>query len=180
MTSGREPGVRHLAFALAAHSSGRGDASTVNAITSPPKPPAPTRLPVSPKMTLAKYAAPGCVEAFGCLSPTGKLQRTTTRGAQVKYWILTAFLALCAAAFLSGEAQAAGRCVAYGDESTDFTWRLCPGGEKYERQYLYFGFWSSFHRVNGDAGVCRWSPRQSSWQCPDRTIRCDANHCRAL
>jgi hypothetical protein len=36
-------------------------------------------------------------------------------------------------------ATAAERCVAYGDENTDFTWRLCPGGEKYERQYLYFG-----------------------------------------
>jgi hypothetical protein len=101
-------------------------------------------------------------------------------GSQVKHWIFTAFLALCAAAYLSSAAEAAGRCVAYGDESTDFTWRLCPEGEKYERQYLYFGFWSSFYRVNGDAGVCRWSPRQSSWQCPDRTIRCDANHCRAL
>ena len=43
-------------------------------------------------------------------------------------------------------AAAAERCVAYRDENTDFTWRLCPGGEKYERQYLYFGVWSNFHR----------------------------------
>jgi hypothetical protein len=49
----------------------------------------------------------------------------------VKYWILAAFLAL-AAVFLSDAARAAGRCVAYGDESTDFTWHLCPAGEKYE------------------------------------------------
>jgi hypothetical protein len=95
----------------------------------------------------------------------------------VKHWILAAFLALCAAAFLSDAARAAGRCVPYGDESTDFTWRLCPAGEKYERQYLYFGFWSSFYRVNRDAGACRWSPHQSSWLCPDRTVRCDANYC---
>lgn len=74
-------------------------------------------------------------------------------------------------------AMAAERCVAYGDENTDFTWRLCPGGEKYERQYLYFGVWSSFHRVANDAGACRWSLARSSWICPDRTIRCDAKRC---
>ena len=71
----------------------------------------------------------------------------------------------------------AERCVAYGDETTDFTWRLCPGGEKYERQYLYFGIWSNFRRVANDAGACRWSPARSSWICPDRTIRCDAKRC---
>ena len=95
----------------------------------------------------------------------------------MKYGILSVLLALCAAAFLSAAAGAAERCVAYGDERTDFTWRLCPAGEKYERQYLYFGFWSSFYRVNSDAGACRWSLRQSSWLCPDRKVRCDANHC---
>jgi hypothetical protein len=74
-------------------------------------------------------------------------------------------------------ATAAERCVAYGDENTDFTWRLCPGGEKYERQYLYFGVWSNFRRVANDAGACRWSPARASWICPDRTIRCDAKRC---
>jgi hypothetical protein len=80
------------------------------------------------------------------------------------------------AACASG-ATAAQRCVAYGDEKTDFTWRLCPGGEKYERQYLYFGVWSNFHRVGSDAGACSWSASRSSWVCPDRTIRCDTKHC---
>ena len=74
-------------------------------------------------------------------------------------------------------ATAAERCVAYGDEKTDFTWRLCPSGEKYERQYLYFGAWSNFHRVASDAGACRWSGARSNWVCPDRTIRCDAKRC---
>ena len=85
-----------------------------------------------------------------------------------------------AAVWLAGAAcgaTAAERCVAYGDETTDFTWRLCPGGEKYERQYLYFGVWSNFHRVANDAGACRWSPARLSWVCPDRTIRCDAKRC---
>jgi hypothetical protein len=86
-----------------------------------------------------------------------------------------------AAIWLTGasayEATAAERCAAYGDEKTDFTWRLCPGGEKYERQYLYFGVWSNFRRVTDDAGACRWSPVRLSWICPDRTIRCDAKRC---
>jgi len=80
------------------------------------------------------------------------------------------------AASASG-ATAAERCVAYGDEKTDFTWRLCPGGEKYERQYLYFGAWSNFHRVTSDAGACRWSAARLSWVCPDRTIQCDGKRC---
>jgi hypothetical protein len=80
------------------------------------------------------------------------------------------------AASASG-AAAAERCVFYGDEKTDFTWRLCPGGEKYERQYLYFGAWSNFHRVASDAGACSWSAARLSWICPDRTIRCDAKRC---
>jgi hypothetical protein len=81
-------------------------------------------------------------------------------------------------AFASAYSAAASeRCVAYGDENTDFTWRLCPGGEKYERQYLYFGVWSNFHRVANDAGACRWSPARLSWICPDRTIHCDAKRC---
>ena len=74
-------------------------------------------------------------------------------------------------------ATGAERCVAYGDETTDFTWRLCPGGEKYERQYLYFGIWSNFRQVASDAGACSWSPARLNWICPDRTIRCDAKHC---
>jgi hypothetical protein len=80
------------------------------------------------------------------------------------------------AASASG-ATAAERCAAYGDQKTDFTWRLCPGGEKYERQYLYFGAWSNFRRVASDAGACSWSAARLSWICPDRTIQCDAKRC---
>jgi hypothetical protein len=68
-------------------------------------------------------------------------------------------------------------CAAYGDETADFTWRLCPAGEKYERRYLYFGVWSKFYRVNSDSGKCSWSVTKSSWVCPDRTIRCDPKRC---
>src|SRR5262245_2784296 len=75
--------------------------------------------------------------------------------------------------------QAQDRCVAYGDERTDFTWRLCPAGEKYERQYLYFGLWSNFTRVKSYTGKCDWSAAKSSWICPDRTIRCTATRCGA-
>ncbi|MGO9546549.1 MAG: hypothetical protein ACLPPF_17355 [Rhodomicrobium sp.] len=77
-------------------------------------------------------------------------------------------------------ASAAGRCAAYGSEETDFTWRLCPGGEKYERRYLYYGFWSDFYRVSAGTGACDWLAAQSSWICPRRTIRCDADKCGPL
>jgi hypothetical protein len=76
-------------------------------------------------------------------------------------------------------ANAQDRCVAYGDPKTDFTWRLCPAGEKYERQYLYFGVWTNFYSVKSHTGKCDWVVAQSSWRCPDRTIRCDASRCGA-
>ncbi len=85
--------------------------------------------------------------------------------------------ALFVAAAFTSPANAAGRCAPYGDEDTDFTWRLCPAGEKFERRYLYFGFWSDFYRIAGDAGTCDWSWARSSWVCPDKTIRCDARRC---
>lgn len=89
-------------------------------------------------------------------------------------WVLVAGWTLLG---LPSAAMAADRCAAYGDTSTDFTWRLCPGGEKYERQYLYFGVWGNFYRVHSRAGACNWSAARSSWVCPDRTIRCDARQC---
>jgi hypothetical protein len=76
-------------------------------------------------------------------------------------------------------AGASDGCAAYGDEKTDFTWRLCPGGEKYERQYGYFGIWSSFYRVSSATGACTWAASRSTWVCPDRIIRCDAKTCSA-
>jgi hypothetical protein len=87
---------------------------------------------------------------------------------------------LVACWMMSGSASdtwAVDRCVAYGDESTDFTWRLCPAGEKYERQYLYFGVWGELHRVGSHVGACTWSASRAAWVCPDRTIRCDARRC---
>jgi hypothetical protein len=92
------------------------------------------------------------------------------------YWLVV-LVAVCAGAAAPVSAQAADRCIAYGDVKTDFTWRLCPAGEKYERQYRYFGVWSDFYRVNSEIGACRWSASASSWVCPDRTIRCDARSC---
>jgi hypothetical protein len=80
-------------------------------------------------------------------------------------------------AALPSFAAAADRCAAYGDEDTDFTWRLCPGGEKYERQYLYFGFWGKFYRVNPGTGACDWQAEQSAWACPGKTIRCNEKRC---
>jgi len=77
----------------------------------------------------------------------------------------------------AADAKAADGCVDYGNKKTDFTWRLCPAGEKYERQYLYFGVWGEFYRVNSDAGACNWSAGRSGWVCPDRVIRCDAQRC---
>jgi hypothetical protein len=91
--------------------------------------------------------------------------------------IYAALVAGCAIAASASVANAADACVAYGDDKTDFTWRLCPAGEKYERRYIYFGVWSEFYRVNADAGACNWSAPRSSWICPDRTIRCDARQC---
>jgi hypothetical protein len=95
----------------------------------------------------------------------------------MKYLACLALAAIWLVAVSASGATAAERCVAYGDEKTDFTWRLCPGGEKYERQYLYFGAWSNFHRVASDAGACSRSEARLSWVCPDRTIRCDAKRC---
>jgi hypothetical protein len=95
----------------------------------------------------------------------------------MKLVVLPALVGIWAlAAPLSG-AKAADGCADYGDTKTDFTWRLCPAGEKYERQYQYFGVWSNFYRVNSYTGACNWSADRSSWVCPDRTIRCDAKRC---
>jgi hypothetical protein len=88
-----------------------------------------------------------------------------------------ALVAICVVAAFASAANAADGCVAYGNEKTDFTWRLCPAGQKYERQYLYFGVWSSFYGVKSYTGACDWSAPKSSWICPDRTIRCDAKRC---
>jgi hypothetical protein len=93
-------------------------------------------------------------------------------------WLMLAFFTITACALASpGYAQSADACVAYGNDKTDFTWRLCPGGEKYERQYLYFGVWSSFYRVSSEAGACNWAASRTSWICPGRTIRCDTRRC---
>jgi hypothetical protein len=86
-------------------------------------------------------------------------------------------VAIYAINFFTPIAMAGDQCIAYGDERTDFTWRLCPAGEKHERQYLYFGAWSTFYRVKSDAGACSWSEAKSSWVCPDTTIRCDSTRC---
>jgi hypothetical protein len=98
---------------------------------------------------------------------------------KMKYALRSAFV--IAFALLAGVSalKAADGCISYGDEKTDFTWRLCPAGEKYERQYLYFGFWSSFYRVPEDSGACRWWATKSTWVCPGRVIHCDARRCSA-
>jgi hypothetical protein len=90
---------------------------------------------------------------------------------------LTALIALSAIMAFASSARATERCVAYGDPDTDYTWRLCPGGEKYERRYFYFGIWSRFYRVESGAGECHWAPARSSWVCAGRTIQCDAKRC---
>ena len=95
----------------------------------------------------------------------------------MKYAIGHALVAVWMAAASVSGAQAADGCIAYGDSKTDFTWRLCPAGEKYERQYRYFGVWSDFYRVNSYTGVCNWSAERATWTCPDRAIRCTATRC---
>ena len=70
----------------------------------------------------------------------------------MKYAICSALVAIWGVASASNT-KATDGCVAYGNEKTDFTWRLCPAGEKYERQYHYFGVWGKFYRVNSDAGT---------------------------
>jgi len=95
----------------------------------------------------------------------------------MKSAVLSALVALSAVAASISGARADDGCVAYGDSKTDFTWRLCPAGEKYERQYLYFGVWGNFYRVDSRTGACSWSAASSSWVCPDRTVRCSAARC---
>ena len=95
----------------------------------------------------------------------------------MKYAVCSALVATWVVTISGFGAMGADGCVAYGDEKTDFTWRLCPAGVKYERQYLYFGAWGNFQRVNSNTGACNWSAARSSWVCPDRTIRCDAQRC---
>ena len=97
----------------------------------------------------------------------------------MKYALWSALVVAIALAAGSSDAKAMDGCISYGDEKTDFTWRLCPAGEKYERQYLYFGIWSGFYRVPSDAGACRWGISKSIWGCPGKTIRCDAKRCSA-
>ena len=95
----------------------------------------------------------------------------------MKYALYPTLLAICALGAFTPVAKAADGCAAYGDEKTEFTWRLCPAGEKFERRYLYFGVWSDFYQVNSDSGECSWSAAKSSWVCPDRTIRCYRSRC---
>ncbi len=90
--------------------------------------------------------------------------------------LLPALAALCTLASFP-PAQAASECIAYGNEETSFTWLLCPRGRKYERQYLYFGFWSKFYEVNSSTGECDWAAYRSSWVCPGRTIHCGLEQC---
>jgi hypothetical protein len=97
----------------------------------------------------------------------------------MKYALGLALFAAYLTFGFAAAAQPAEGCVAYGDEKTDFTWRLCPAGEKFERQYRYFGVWSDFYKVRSDAGACNWSAGSSAWMCPDRTIRCDSRKCSA-
>ena len=81
----------------------------------------------------------------------------------MRYVLYPALVAVGALASLVPIAEAADGCAVYGDEKTDFTWRLCPSGKKYERRYLYFGVWNKFYRVNGDSGACSWLATKSSW-----------------
>jgi hypothetical protein len=87
----------------------------------------------------------------------------------VKSAVFPALVAIWAVVAPVSDAKAADGCVAYGDAKTDFTWRLCPAGEKYERQYIYFGVWGNFYRVDSQTGACSWSADRSGWVCPDRT-----------
>jgi hypothetical protein len=57
----------------------------------------------------------------------------------MKYALYPTLVALCSLAAFAPVAKADDGCAAYGEEKTDFTWRLCPAGEKYERRYVYFG-----------------------------------------
>jgi hypothetical protein len=95
----------------------------------------------------------------------------------MKSAVLSAFVAIWTLAIPFSGAKAADGCVDYGNPKTDFTWRLCPKGEKYERQYLYFGVWGDFYRVNSQTGACNWTADRASWVCPDRTIGCTAARC---
>jgi hypothetical protein len=104
--------------------------------------------------------------------------RTVSAQITLKHAFCSALVALLVVlAFASGGAGAADGCAPYGDERTDFTWLLCPGGKKYERQYRYFGIWSEFYTVGSDVGACSWSAPRSSWMCPEMTIKCDARRC---
>ena len=87
-------------------------------------------------------------------------------------------LAICAVTLSVNisHAQSNRGCVAYGDTDTDFTWLLCPNGQKYERQYQYFGMWSSYYTVPAATGKCLWqSPR---WTCRDAKFVCSAGSCQ--
>jgi hypothetical protein len=95
----------------------------------------------------------------------------------MKYSACLVLAAALAVAAHGTQAQTANGCISYGNQKTDFTWRLCPAGEKYERQYRYFGVWSDFYRVASDAGACNWVANRSGWVCPDRTIKCDTRRC---
>ncbi|MCC6780068.1 MAG: hypothetical protein IT537_26115 [Hyphomicrobiales bacterium] len=96
----------------------------------------------------------------------------------LKHASCAALVAFVTALACAPGASAADACASYGDERTDFTWLLCPDGKKYERQYRYFGVWSDFYPVPGNAGACTWSGARSAWICPDATIVCNGLRCR--
>jgi hypothetical protein len=112
---------------------------------------------------------PQVAERLRCFAESGR--------EKMKYALRLALIIGFALAAAGSNSKAADGCISYGDEKTDFTWRLCPAGEKYERRYLYFGFWSDFYRVPDDTGACHWSASKSSWLCRDKAIRCNAGRC---
>lgn len=67
-----------------------------------------------------------------------------------------------------------GGCSVYGASDEATQWRLCPDGTIYERNYRYYGLWSSWQRPHPNVTApCLWHRTEKVWRCPDRTVRCD-------
>ncbi len=85
------------------------------------------------------------------------------------------------AQFLFGLAKAEtlvqSGCIVIGERKTDQNvWQLCPNGDVYEDEYLYWGYWNGYRKVLPTTAPCRWESGDSTWRCKRGTIQCKSGH----
>lgn len=69
-------------------------------------------------------------------------------------------------------------CADYGNPDGQFTYKLCPDGSTYERQYTYWAIWSDYYSIQAANAPCLWNSDKRQWTCESTTIACTAAECR--